>query len=695
MKTFHIAFVSIFIVLIVKVNAIAQHSTCEKAQQVLVQLEKYHCCYTDINDSTSSYVFDYVFLSLDEYKMFFLKEDSLHFEQYRYTIDDQIKSGSCTFLDEVTNRYVQRVQECETLQDSILKLSIEFENEAYFQSGHKSSFPLSNLERGDKWQHLLKYMLLDQLVYVDSMGNASDTALYALNGEQELRNQWLTDMNCMNVFGISTTKGLKELVSSAYLNGLTSSIDPHSSFFTMEQNKLFNESMSKEKKSFGITFEKGKNVPWVVQDVELDGAAYRSEEIEVGDVLLGISDVGNQPVDIRCKSADEINTLLNNETFPSETIRLVLKDKFGEKKTVTLVKRLTKFEAQSIRTYVLNGTDFKIGYIVLPSFYSDWDEKDSVEISKCAVDVESAVLKLKEEKIDGLIVDLRYNGGGSVNQAVDMASLFIEEGPFLMGCPKNEEETFVYQNTYLGRVYDGPLLLMVNYQSASASEMLAGTLQEYNRAIIVGTQTFGKSTSQGIFPLYEDSEGEDHGSDFVKITMFKVYQSSGKSYQYEGVQPDVTWPDFFAHVYKGEREYSNAYAKSFLNKRQYYFKERQLPLSYLRSKSKKRLESHAVFTQIDSLIADSDDLEKEVEEKIPLEKNAFLKRKERMGQVKHRIKEVHRFTTSLYKAEKAIVETNEKEEPSLFESRELKRILHDPELEESFRILKDYRKLVP
>ncbi len=242
-----------------------------------------------------------------------------------------------------------------------------------------------------------------------------------------------------------------------------------------------------------------------------------------------------------------------------EEIELTLKSADGSTRQVKLQKQEAQNEENIVRGYLLKGSK-KIGYISLPSFYTSWDDQSG---SGCANDLSKEIIKLKREKIEGLILDLRYNGGGSVQEAVEIAGIFIEAGPMsIIRYTSGERATM--KDPSRGSIYDGPLMVLINGQSASASELVAATLQDYKRAIIMGSPSFGKATMQVMLPLdttiitNRDIDGKKYNpakkyDDYVKVTMGKIYRVSGETNQLQGVTPDVQLPDAFASMSYTER----------------------------------------------------------------------------------------------------------------------------------------------
>lgn len=262
----------------------------------------------------------------------------------------------------------------------------------------------------------------------------------------------------------------------------------------------------------------------------------------------------------------------------------------GTRSFVSLTKDIVELSENILNGFVLAGSH-KVGYINLPSFYQQW-EKGIGE--GCANDVAKEIIKLKKERIDGLIIDLRFNGGGSMQEAFDLAGLFLDTGPLAILKEKNSPP-FVVRDMHKGTIYDGPLLLLINQMSASASELLAATLQDYNRAILVGTTSYGKATSQVIIPIQTNTGGGEakKTDEFVKLTTGKIYRITGGSYQKRGVRPDVYVPDLNEGLSFNERQSLYSLEADSITKKTYYTATTPIPSSTLQSLSQLRSIEHS------------------------------------------------------------------------------------------------------
>ena len=296
---------------------------------------------------------------------------------------------------------------------------------------------------------------------------------------------------------------------------------------------------------FGFSLSEGKESVEITR-LKPGSPAYKSGQIHEGDQILALQWEGNEEVDISDGSAEEVNAFISGEHEKSLT--LTLKKSDGTIRKVTLQREKTDLDDDNsrVRSVILKG-DHRVGFISLPAFYTDWNGEEGGN-NGCADDVAKEIIKLKKENIEGLILDLRYNGGGSMLEAIALAGIFIDAGPVGMTRDK-EGKIYTMKDINRGSVYDGPLILLINGFTASASEMLAGTLQDYHRALVLGSPSFGKATAQIVLPL-DTLFDEKHlermktADNFLKITIDRLFRVNGSSAQQTGVIPDISLPDF-------------------------------------------------------------------------------------------------------------------------------------------------------
>lgn len=344
----------------------------------------------------------------------------------------------------------------------------------------------------------------------------------------------------------------EKTVESTLLNAIALRHDPHSNYFNKEQNKEFSKQLSAKVESFGLYLEDDDDGNITVAYIEPGGAAWMSNEVNEGDLFVSLRTDMNTYTN-EGNTADDIQEKLDNGNDNKAT--LVLKKKNGQQKTVKLVKQKTGSVDNSVKGYVLQGAAGKTGYISLPSFYTDMEE---ATMPGCANDVAKEILKLEGDSINGLIIDLRNNGGGSMLEAMNLAGIFVDEGPLFIYKEKNKKP-YLLKDINRGSIFKKPLVVMVNEISASASELFANIVKDYNIGIVVGQTTYGKGTAQHVLPLDTNAlrfkSSMTSVSDFIKITNGKFYRLNCSTHQGTGVAPDVVLPDSPGYsMYKESQE---------------------------------------------------------------------------------------------------------------------------------------------
>jgi carboxyl-terminal processing protease len=340
---------------------------------------------------------------------------------------------------------------------------------------------------------------------------------------------------------------------SYYVNAITNMMDPYTEFFPPVDKRYFDEQLSGQFFGIGasLQYEDG-NIK--VGSLLTGSPAWKSEQIEVGDFITKVAQGNDQPVDLTGYTVEDAVKLIRGKK--GTEVKLTLKKTDGTVKTVSLIRdKIVQDETFARSTVIEEGTS-KIGYIFLPEFYANFDDPTG---SRSALDVAKEVAKLKQQKVDGIVIDLRNNGGGSLYDVVQIAGLFIDQGPIVQVKDRDGRPT-VMRDKDGNVLYDGPLAVMVNEFSASASEIFAAAIQDYGRGVIIGsTSTYGKGTVQRSIALDGDnflSNNSELGS--LKLTLQKFYRINGGSTQLKGVVPDIVIPDKYEYLKFREKDNTNA-----------------------------------------------------------------------------------------------------------------------------------------
>ncbi|ARN70532.1 hypothetical protein BST91_02090 [Nonlabens tegetincola] len=351
--------------------------------------------------------------------------------------------------------------------------------------------------------------------------------------ESEHRINAVNESICQLEYLINNPVEIKRKIEASFLNAIGLSQDKHTRYFTINEKESFEKDVSLNQESFGISLRKDDNLAnkLVVGELLSTGLNEKTELPEENDVVVSIK-TEDVELDFNCLSNSEINQKINSEA--QKSITLITQDKDGNQKETTINKRELPVISNFLRGYLLN--DRSIGYLKINSFYTDLEKPDGLGMAN---DAAAEIYKLIQSNIKGLIIDLRFNGGGSLKEAVDFAGLFINRGPVSIINTTDQEEPIILKDFNRGAAYSGPLVILVNKYSASASELFTNVMKDYNRGVIVGSTTYGKSTMQVVLPVNEDEPKDG----FMKLTTGAFYNIYGKSHNEKGITPDVALPD--------------------------------------------------------------------------------------------------------------------------------------------------------
>jgi carboxyl-terminal processing protease len=384
---------------------------------------------------------------------------------------------------------------------------------------------------------------------------------------------------------------------------VASCYDPHTEFFSPGKKDEFQGELGDKQLQFGFTLGEGKDATEITR-LKPGSPAYKSGLIHEGDQILALQWDNNEEIDVSDATTDEVNVFISGEHGKSLTLTLKKSDGTTRKVTLQREKAALDDDNSKVRSFILKG-NHRVGFISLPAFYTDWNGEEGGN-NGCADDVAKEIIKLKKENIEGLILDLRYNGGGSMLEAIALAGIFIDAGPVGMTRDK-EGKIYTMKDVNRGSVYDGPLILLINGFTASASEMLAGTLQDYHRALIVGSPSFGKATAQVVLPLDTlfDEKHMDRmktADNFIKITVDRLFRVNGTSAQQIGVIPDIFLPDYTETQTEREKSLPCSLANTTIESNKYYRPYPPISLDPLKSFSKAFTDTSRLFISFNSYL---------------------------------------------------------------------------------------------
>ena len=596
----------------------------QKAMVLKRQIELKHYSPRPVNDSFSMAIFKTVINSADRRRIFFTEPEFKQLLSFSLTLDDELNGKGWNFFDQFSALYKKALMRADTIADKTLQKPFDFTINETITSFKEDNFGFAadNAALKDRWSRRLKLRVMGR-IYDEITGDSSKKITFkeALASKEAATREKLKQAEKKYIKKIlDYPGGYTAFITELYLNAIATCFDPHTNYFSANTGEEFQAGLSTEALSFGIELDENDKGQVVIDKLVPGGPAWKSGELHEGDELQSLQWEGKEAVDMSNASLEEAYEMLDQSSQDKMLFKFKKTD--GSTAIVLLKKEKLENEENIVKGFVLKG-EKKIGYILLPGFYTEWENETG---SGCANDVAKAIMRLKKENIEGLVLDVRYNGGGSMGEAMDMAGIFIDDGPLFVEKTK-EGKQITLKDPNRGTIYDGPLALMVNGQSASASELLAAALQDYNRAVIVGSKTYGKATGQIVFSLDTNSTKAEPVSkkDAAKITVGKLYRLTGATPQFSGVAPDVILPDAFDAL-----EYREEFSKYALmpdsGKRNSYYKPLPaLPVGELSRRSAARVIASAEFKEVKKIIEAEKKLYAMATRVIPLKWDEFEK----------------------------------------------------------------------
>ena len=551
-----------------------------------------------IDDAFSKKVFAKYMKQLDGDKAFFLQSDWTELKKFETRIDDEIKGAPVEYFLAAGKLFNTRMEEAAKIYQEILAMPFDFTvDEEVNLDGDKLTPPPNEAERNDRWRKKLKYMVLDR--YVDLLqareknkGKQGFEVKTDAELEKEARDRVKKIMD--RTFERYRFKFNDDDKFNLFVNAITTTMDPHTEFFPPVDKRYFDEEMSGTFYGIGasLQYDDG-NIK--ITSIITGSPAYKSGELQVGDVIIKVGQGKEEPVDLVGYSvADAVKVIRGKQ---GTEVRLTVRRQDGTVKTIILKRDKIVQDETYARSAVVKSNGLKIGYIFLPEFYADFEHPNG---PRSYVDVAKEVTKLKEQKVDGIVIDLRNNGGGSLYDVVQMAGLFIDEGPVVQ-VKDRENSASVLKDKDRNVLYSGPLAVMVNEFSASASEIFAAAIQDYNRGVIIGsTSTYGKGTVQRNIGLDPESGFVTSNSDLgtIKLTLQKFYRINGGSTQLKGVNSDIVLPDNLEYLKVREKDDENALGWDEIKKASYKTWDPGYNLKTIQQLSDERLAKDNTFALI-------------------------------------------------------------------------------------------------
>ena len=532
-------------------------------------LEKWHYASPSIDDTFSEAVFTNFIDGLDPIKRYFLKQDILEFEQYKLQIDDQLKMKDLSFFNLVYNRLTLRMEESKTLYQNALSTPFDYTRDEAINVDYDAlGYATTKSELQARWRRQLKFSTISTYYdFLEEKQSADQRKAEAVSLSKKYIatvNEGLTDKELEEKSRASTQTNLEEYYDftddlqrkdyfAIFLTTIVEQFDPHTNYMAPPDKDRFDQRMSGKLEGVGARLQKKKDYINVMEVIS-GGPAWRGEHIEVGDILLKVRQEDElEPVSIVGMRIDDAVKLIKGPK--GSKVILTVKGVDGSIREEIITRDVVELEETYAKSTLINKQENTFGLINLPAFYFNMQ---NYKERNAATDIEKELLALKQEGIEGLVLDLRDNGGGSLRTAVDIAGLFIKKGPVVQVASSDGTKD-VLEDEDSTIVWDGPLVILVNELSASASEILAAAMQDYKRAIVIGSkQTYGKGTVQNVVDLNRWLRKNDQGDmGALKLTTQKFYRVNGGSTQLEGVKSDVVMPDWYSYFDVGERDYDN------------------------------------------------------------------------------------------------------------------------------------------
>ncbi len=508
-----------------------------------------------IDDDFSEKAFQLYIDNLDANKRLFLQSDIDELNYFKTTIDDEIINGTSVFFDKSIELLEQRTELTERFFEEILNNPMDFSKDEMVDFGEEIPYTKSEKELKDRWRKYLKYSVLTRL-YSDYKAQ-----------EKSLENKDTTfipkSMDTLQAIARKSVlkthrdwyKRIKRLDRkdrlAIYANSITTVYDPHTNYFPPEQKEDFDIQMSGRLEGIGAQLQE-KDGYIKITNIIPGGPSSLQGELQANDLILKVTQEGEEPVEIiDWRISDAVKIIRGPK---GSKVTLTVRKPDGNEQDITITRDIVVLEETYAKSLLLSDEDgIKAGYIYLPSFYADFQNPKGRFSWK---DVKTEIEKLRDEQVQGIILDLRNNGGGSLDDVVKMGGLFIDKGPIVQVKEKGRS-AHILEDRYAGAEWEGALVIMVNEFSASASEIMAAAMQDYDRAIIIGSRsTHGKGTVQRFLPLNRTLRNKnipDIGS--IKLTIQKFYRINGDATQLKGVQSDVIIPDNYMYLETGEQEH--------------------------------------------------------------------------------------------------------------------------------------------
>ncbi|MDB4204126.1 carboxy terminal-processing peptidase [Polaribacter sp.] len=520
-------------------------------------LTRGHFVVKDMNDDFSEQVYTSFIEGLDPSKRYFTQKDLKEFSKFKYEIDNQLLEDDVSFYNTVYANFTKKIKNAKSYYAELLSQPFHFDkNETIDIDYDKVPFAKNENQLIDYWRKQLKLNVLSRVQNKiekqdDKIKKDSKTKKKSFDSlEKEARAEVLKNMDELYL-------RIEELEHedwfSTFLNSVVGAFDPHTTYMAPRTKERFDQDMSGKLEGIGARLSK-KGIYTEIFELVSGGPAWKQGELEAGDVILEVAQADKEPLDIVGMRLDDAIKFIKGKK--GTEVRLTVKKKLdGTTRIISIIRDVVELEETFVKSTIVEKEGKKYGLINLPRFYIDFSDIDSRDSAK---DMEKEIARLKSENVSGLLIDLRNNGGGSLKTAIEIAGLFITEGPVVQ-VKYRGQDPIVKNDENPKMQWDGAVVVLVNELSASASEIFAAAMQDYGRAVIIGgNQTYGKGTVQSVIPINNFYPKYEKDLGAIKMTIQKFYRVNGGSTQIEGVYSDIAMPNKYSYMKFGERDLTGA-----------------------------------------------------------------------------------------------------------------------------------------
>ena len=559
-------------------------------------LTRSHFVVKEMNDDFSEYVFNEFIDGLDPNKRYFTQKDLKDFEKYKYDIDNQLLREDLSFYRIVYERFTKKIKNAKSYYGDLLTSPFNFKKKESIDVDYDNIlFAKNETQLKDYWRKQLKLSVLIRVEEKIKKETAKkkENNKYTIKNFKELEKEARSEvLKSMDELYVRIEELEHEDWFSTFLNSVVGAFDPHTTYMAPNMKERFDQDMSGKLEGIGARLQK-KGINTLVFKLVSGGPAWKQGELEAGDIILAVAQGNKEAVDIVGMRLDDAIKFIKGKKG-TEVRLTVKKNLYGSTKVISIIRDVVELEETFVKSSIIEKNGKKYGLINLPKFYIDFDEQNYRDSAK---DMEKEIERLKKENISGLIIDLRNNGGGSLKTAIEISGLFIKQGPIVQ-IKYRGEKPIIKNDTDEKIQWNGAVIVLVNEFSASASEIFAAAMQDYNRAIIIGgNQTYGKGTVQSVLPINQFTKyGKNLGA--LKMTIQKFYRINGGSTQIEGVYSDIAIPNRYSYMKFGERDLKGALIWDKVKQADYIPVKSYENFSEVIDNSKRRIASDSKFKLI-------------------------------------------------------------------------------------------------